>query len=386
MSAEIRITRVEIEPFTWESKGLGWGDLKKPIYDPDACAVRPALAARFHTDAGIVGEYVGGGDARELAVGARLLLGANVLQRERIYNDLRIYSMQGSPGTRAFIDVVLWDIAGKAAGLPVHALLGGYRKTLPAYAATIEGATTGILSTIESFADYAEMCLERGIRGFKIHPAPWEDVRKHIEVVEAVGRRVGGKMDLMLDAYCHYETFADAVKVGRACDEMGYFWYEDPYHDGGRTPFAHNKLRELIRTPLLMGEKVQTLQERMNLVLAKATDFIRGDAQLDGITGTIKLAHAAESVGLDIELHGASPAHRHIMAAVRNSNYYEFGWTHPNVSDLKPPVYLHGYSECFPQAVDAQGFVHVPDGPGLGVEYDWDYIRSRSLGSIVVAD
>jgi L-alanine-DL-glutamate epimerase-like enolase superfamily enzyme len=191
-------------------------------------------------------------------------------------------------------------------------------------------------------------------------------------------------MDLMLDAYCHYQTFADAVKVGHACDEMGYFWYEDPYHDGGITPFAHARLRELIRTPLLMGEKVKTLQERMNLVLAKATDLIRGDAPLDGITGTLKLAHAAEAVGMDIELHGQGPAHRHLMSAIRNSNYYEFGWTHPNVPNFGAPVYAEGYTDGFPAAVDEHGCVDVPDGPGLGVTYDWDYIKAHSVGHLEV--
>lgn len=386
MSKEpITITKAELVNFTWDVEGLGWSHGGKPIYDPQACTTRKGLAAKFYTSAGVVGEYVGEGDAKGLVGIVHRLLGTNALQREKVYNDLRIYTAQRQHGLRSFVDIVLWDIAGKVEDLPIYALLGGYRKELPAYAATIDGATEGALSTVESFADYAEQCLEMGVGGFKIHPYPWDDVQMHIAVVEAVGRRISGRMDLMIDSYCHYKTFADALKVGRACDEMAFFWYEDPYHDGGITPFAYNKLREMISTPLLMGEKVLTLQERMALVLAKATDFIRGDAYVDGITGALKLAHAAESVGMDIELHGSGPAHRHLMAAIRNTNYYEFGWTHPDVPDYGPPVYADGYTDGFPAAIDAKGCVTVPEGPGLGVTYDWDYITDYTVDRIEVA-
>jgi len=188
----------------------------------------------------------------------------------------------------------------------------------------------------------------------------------------------------MLDSFCHYQTFADAVRVGRACDEGRYFWYEDPYGDGGITPFSHAKLREFVKTPLLMGEKLRNLQERMAFILAKATDFVRGEVGTEGITGTMKMAHAAESVGLDLELHGAGPAQRHVMAALRNSNYYEQVWVHPVVTSTEPPVYQDGYVAGL-HAVGKDGCVPVPEGPGLGVVYDWDFISRHSTGTLTVA-
>jgi len=75
---------------------------------------------------------------------------------------------------------------------------------------------------------------------------------------------------------CHYNTFADAVKIGKACDKVNFFWYEVPYNDGGITPFSHNKLRQLIKTPFLQDEKMRHLEERMAFIPAKATSFIRG--------------------------------------------------------------------------------------------------------------
>jgi len=176
MSVVPLITGADLLEFTWDVRGLGWSPEGKPIYDPTACSTRHGLAVKLYTSEGIVGEYVGVGDARAMADIVRRLLGANALEREKIYNDLGIYTAQQQHGLRAFLDILLWDIAGKVAGLPVYALLGGYRRTLPAYAATIDGATEGTLSSVESFADYAEQCLELGVQGFKIHPYPWHDV------------------------------------------------------------------------------------------------------------------------------------------------------------------------------------------------------------------
>jgi L-alanine-DL-glutamate epimerase-like enolase superfamily enzyme len=231
--------------------------------------------------------------------------------------------MKRSPAVAVY-DIALWDLAGKMLGQPIHALIGTYRTEVPGYASTVDGAVTGPLSTPESFADFGEECLEMGYQGFKIHPMAWPDVQTHVETVLAIGRRVGGKMDMMIDPYCLYETFADAVKVGRACDEAGFYWYEDPYSDGGITPFSHARLREMIRTPLLMGEQVPTVEQRMDLALQRATDFVRVDVNRHGLTGSLKLAHAAETVGLDVEPHRSGPEHLQFLGAVKNANYYDW--------------------------------------------------------------
>ena len=134
----------------------------------------------------------------------------------------------------------------------------------------------------------------------------------------------------MLDPACEYETFGDALTVGRACDEANFFWYEDPYHDGGLSVFAQRRLREMISTPILMGEHVRTLEPKVDMVVGGATDYMRVNPTYDmGITGAMKVAHAAEGFGLDVELHGGGPAQRHCMASIRNTNYYELGLVHP---------------------------------------------------------
>jgi L-alanine-DL-glutamate epimerase-like enolase superfamily enzyme len=76
-------------------------------------------------------------------------------------------------------------------------------------------------------------------------------------------------MDLMIDPACELNTFADVLKVGRACDEANFFWYEDPGKDLGISAFAYHKLRQLIRTPLCLGEHVRSLEPHVDFSVAE---------------------------------------------------------------------------------------------------------------------
>ncbi len=354
-------------------------------YEPGTVYTKQFYALKIRTAAGITGEYVSryAVDAGSMPLIAGHLLGQNALERERIYNDLkRFLKLYARIGLGA-VDIALWDLAGKYYGAPIFELLGGYRRRLPVYASTARGDEHGGLDSPEAYADFAEQCLALGYRAFKIHPwmfgtAP---LSKHVELIHAVGRRVGGRMDLMLDPALEYSTFGEAVKVGRACDEERFFWLEDPLQDGGTAHYAHRRLRALIRTPLLQGEYVRGLEERMNLLIADATDFVRGDVPGDGITATMKLAHAAESLGIDVEMHLGGPETRQCVAAIRNCNYYEWGMLHPRTKWDPDPVYRDEYVEGRLDGIDADGCISVPSGPGLGVEYDWDYISSHCTGA-----
>jgi len=227
-----------------------------------------------------------------------------------------------------------------------------------------------------------------GYQGFKIHG--WggsdesRDIEREVETVRAVGERVGDEMDLMCDPACEYETFADALKVGKACDEAGYYWYEDPYRDGGISQHAHRKLSEQLETPLLQTEHIRGLEPATDFLVSEATDFVRADPEYDGgITGAIKRARVAEGFGIDVEFHAPGPAQRHCIAATRNANYYELALVHPNCANTPPPIYRGDYSDEI-DTIAGDGTVSVPDGPGLGVEYDWDFIKANKTGSIHV--
>ena len=377
-----KITKLEVHQFQHEQMDMAPGKHSSE-YSPGSKAMRTSYALRILTDVGVAGEYVGGQavDYAAFPTFNSYVLGENPLERERIYfNAKHATRAMGRVGI-APLDIALWDLAGKYHDAPIHQLLGGYKKTLPTYVATAHGEekSVGGLDTSEAFADFAEQCLELGYAGFKIHGWAETSADREIATVHAVGKRVGGKMAMMLDCFNALTTFGDAVRVGRACDEEEYFWYEDPYMDGGISQFAHRKLRQLVKTPLLMTEHVRSLEPHVDFILADATDFVRGDIAYDGITGTMKLAHAAEGLGVDIEFHSPGPAQRQCIAAIRNTNFYELSGTHPKAPNGNyVPVYKDGYTDQL-DACDENGEFPVPQGPGLGVEYDWDLIaKSRT--------
>jgi L-alanine-DL-glutamate epimerase-like enolase superfamily enzyme len=379
------ITRIETTEFSYSLSDVGSDTGFNLVYEPGATTERRLFAIRVHTDSGPTGAFVGGNSPAfaQFHEVADYLIGKNPLRRERHWSEmkraLRKYDRMGIGP----VDIALWDLAGKRYGAPIHELLGTYRTRLPAYASTYHADDNGGLDSPEAYADFAEKCAEMGYGGFKIHG--WggsddrRDIAREVETVRAVGRRVPG-LDLMIDPACEYETFADALKVGRACDEQDFLWYEDPSRDGGISQHASRKLRQQLDTPILHTEHVRGLESHTDFVDREATDFVRADPEYDaGITGAMKIAHMAEGHGLDVEIHSPGPAQRHCMAGTRNANYYEMALVHPDCGNTAPPVYGGDYEDEL-DSIDADGTVSVPDKPGLGVEYDWEFIDEHETG------
>ncbi len=380
------IAQIDVTEFQWETPNLSSDDYYNSfntVYKEGAVLKRTGHILQIHTDSGITGEFVGGtrGDYVQMEMYVNYLLGRNPLQRELIYNDVKRGLRKYDRMSMGPVDIALWDIAGKLYNAPIWELLGGYRKTLPAYASTYHGDENGGLDSPEAFAEFCVQCKEMGYKAFKIHGWSHAPIQREIDNVLKVREVIGPEMHLMLDPACEYETFADALAVGRACDEANFYWYEDPFKDGGLSFNAHRKLRQLIKTPILMGEHVRTLEPKVDMVLAEATDYMRVNPTYDmGITGAMKVAHAAEGFGLDVEIHAPGPAQRHVMASVRNANYYELGLVHPKAPASEHGVYTN-YSDAL-DAIDEHGCVPVPDGPGLGVDIDWDWIKAHQTGKI----
>ena len=388
MTRHPKITRLTVHQYNWPIEDMGYDyNGFNMVYQRGNRIEATGYVFTIETDAGVTGEYAGGMAVSDTQVGmvANYLLGKNPLERELIWNDLKRALRKHDRFGMGPIDIALWDIAGKLYDAPVYQLLGGYRTSLPCYASTYHGDENGGLDSPEAFADFAAQCQEMGYPAFKIHGWGRGPIEREVATVLKTRERVGPGMDLMIDPACEYDTFADALKVGRACDAADFFWYEDPFKDGGLSAFAHRKLRQLIRTPLLLGEHVRGFELHVDQIVGEGTDYVRADADYDGgITGVIKLAHAAEGFGLDCEIHAPGPAHRHCMAAIRNTNYYELGLVHPQIGRKQDarPLYRDGYSDDL-DAVDDRGHVPVPQGPGLGVELDWDWVKSRQTGKVV---
>ncbi len=380
-----RITQIDCIEFEYELEHVAIGpEGFNLVYAPGETYSRTALALKVITSSGETGEFVGGNSISlaQIKAVAPYLIGKNPLHREKHWQSLRRGLRQYDGVGIGPLDIALWDYAGKQHGAAIHELLGTYRTRLPAYASTYFAHEESGFTDPESYADFAEQSYNWGFQAFKTHTwcgTETPDIDREIKVVNEVANRVGSSMTLMHDPVCEYKTFGDALRVGQACDEQDYFWYEDPYANGGQSQHGFERLRERIETPLLQTELVRGLEPHVDFMVSGATDYCRADVEWDGgITGAMKIARAAEGLGIDVEYHLANPATRHCMAATRNSNYYELGLIHPQSTrpHTQPPVYKGGYSDD-PHDVSEDGTYGVPDGPGLGVTYDWEYITQN---------
>lgn len=378
------IKKIEILEFSYPVGNVGPSGFDI-VYVPDTIGKLSTLATRIETTDGFVGEYVGGMTLafRQAAYLAPKLIGRNAFHRLEFYEEakraLRKFDKMGV----GVLDIALWDWAGKRLETSVANLIGSSRARIPAYASTYHGDRNGGLSSPEDFASFAQHCESLGYRAFKMHGWGEADVEEEVEAILLLRERLGTKMKLMLDPASHLRTFADALAVGRACDEASFFWLEDPFRDTGVSQSAHRLLRERVATPLLIGEHVRGLENKADLATSGASDFVRVNPDYDmGITGALKVGHMAESLGLDVEVHSSGPAHRHCVAAFRNTNFYELGLVGPKCEASKPKVYACGYSDDL-KAIGEDGQLPVPTGVGLGVEYDWEFIRKHATHAAV---
>jgi L-alanine-DL-glutamate epimerase-like enolase superfamily enzyme len=382
-----KIDRVEVHEFTYEVNDLGV--ISKAIGVGNVAFVRggklpvSSYAVVVQTDDGLRGEYVVHWVGTKASLAQTLMLAPHLMgrdpdTREEIYDDLkrelRAYDHMG----HGPLDIALWDLAGKKYRTSVSALLGGFRKRLKTYASTYHGQEGGGgLDSPEAFADFAQYCKGLGFSAFKIHGWHSGDARREAANLLGVRKRVGDDMYVMIDLACELRTFNDALYVGRACDEANYFWLEDPYRDSGVSAFGHQRLRETIKTPVLVSEHVRGLEQKANFVLAGGCDIIHADPEYDmGITGCMKIAHLSEAIGIDVQVHACGPAQRACMSAIRNTHFYEMALVGPGMPNAVPPVYISGYSDQL-EDIGSDGCVPVPDGPGLGVQYDWHFIARR---------
>jgi L-alanine-DL-glutamate epimerase-like enolase superfamily enzyme len=373
----MRISEIEMHEFDYEIENVGTID-GNWAYDPDSILEPPGFVLTIRTANGTEGHCRGFAftppAVAQIKMVAADLLGRDPLEREGIWSDLwRALRHTDHLGVGP-IDIALWDLAGNHYDESVSKLLGGYRDRLPTYASTMFVDNSGGLDSPEAFADYAEACLDRGYEGFKFHGHPDSRPDFDIAICEALAERVGNEMDLMIDSSSLYRTYADALKVGRAIDDLEFFWYEDPLWDGGESARMLRKLVATLDTPVLGLEHVRTgPYGTASHLVEEAADFIRASAHLDGgITGLMKTANAVEAFGLDTELLLGGPAHMHAMSALRNTNYFEHGLLHPESRWL----FDQGY-EGDPESLADDGTMCAPDGPGLGVGIDWDFIEER---------
>lgn len=391
---QTRIVRVELTRFKFELEGLGLpahgaAGVGNLVAKKGSRLSFQRWAIRIETADGARGEYVTHwvGTLASFAQAAMLaphLIGRDPDGREQIWQDLRREVRAYDHMGHGPIDIALWDLQGKRLNTSVTRLLGGYRKRLPTYASTYHGQDEpGALDSPEAFAEYAAACKAQGFAGFKIHG--WHDgePKREIATLLAVRKAVGDDFPLMYDPGSELRTWSDALRVGYACDEAGYFWYEDPYRDTGGAMEGHRRLRERLKTPLLVCEHVRGVEAKAAFILAGGGDIIHADPEYDmGITGALKVGHFCQSLGLDVQYHACGPAHRAIISATPNTHFYEMALIGPDMPNAIAPVYGPDYSDQ-QESIGTDGCVPVPDGVGLGVTYDWDFIERNKIENLV---
>jgi L-alanine-DL-glutamate epimerase-like enolase superfamily enzyme len=294
-----------------------------------------------------------------------ILLGQDPLDRERLYKAMWKRVRTTTVRAVGAADIALWDIAGKAAGLPIHRLLGSYRDRVPAY------ISSAVLASAQAYAEEAQHYRSLHYAAYKIHPP--QSWREDIKVCEAVRKAVGDDYLLMLDAAWSYD-YPAALRVGHAIEALGYYWYEDPLADADI--YNYVELRKKLHIPVMATEyPAGGLDSYTPWVKERATDFLRGDVAVKGgITTLMKAAHLAEAFHLNFELHHGGNslnnfANLHVIMALQNTEFFE----------VLLPAQSQKYGLVQDIEVDAHGNVHAPSAPGLGALIDFDLIERKKI-------
>jgi len=338
---------------------------------------------KVSTDAGVEG-YCFGGSQATVEVARPVLVGQDPFDRESIWQRLRQYQRMGKARTAladrylGVIDQALWDLAGRATGLPVYKLLGGYRDKVLAYASTMCGDDLPDgLDTPESYADFAQSCKEMGYTAFKLHTwmSPLGPDPKHdVAACRAVRERVGPDMRLMLD--CHHDySREDALYIGRALEELDYYWFEEPMNEHSISSYVW--LTEQLSIPVMGPETAEgKMYTRAEWILRGASDISRYDVWHGGITPMMKTIHLCESFGVRLEVHGGGPGNLQVLGAMGiPGEYYELGLLHPFIDHYaRTPWLTEPIDPLLPG-----GYVRIPQRPGLGMEIDWGYIERNRI-------
>ncbi|MGQ1838023.1 L-talarate/galactarate dehydratase [Kocuria turfanensis] len=246
----------------------------------------------------------------------------------------------------AAIDVALWDLKAKRAGLPLAKLLGAHRDSVRTY-----NTSGGFLqASLEEVKDRATASLEAGIGGIKIKvglPDSAEDLRR----VAGVREHIGATVPLMVDANQQWDR-ATALRMGRRLEEFDLTWIEEPLD--AYDAEGHARLTAALDTPIATGEMLASVAEHVRLIEARSCDIIQPDApRVGGITQFLRLAALADQRGLDLAPHFAMEIHLHLAAAYPREPWVEhFDWLDP----------------LFEERLETRdGRMLVPSRPGLGI-------------------
>jgi len=307
---------------------------------------------------------------------APLVVGEDPANIERLWQRMyhqpyKLGPMGAQLEAMAGIDIALWDIAGKVAGQPVYALLGGLLREAPeVYASSM---MRGMSPQAE--AERAVSFKEQGYRAYKIHSAtPWmgdEGVDYTLDTVRAMRAAVGDEFDILVDVNNAYYLHT-AIKVARQLEEYRVWHFEEPLaahdHDG------YAALAAAVDIPIAAGEQEYTKWQVRDLILRANIDILQFDViKCGGITEFRKIAALAETFSKPITVHNTQPtigtlAHLHLWASTPMCVYPQEYNIEPHPLRDECPIWQE-------PVLPDKGRMVPPTSPGLGVELDEEALK-----------
>ena len=367
-------------------------------YSQQFYAKRSAHLVEVRTDDGVTGwgECFGPGTVAVANKGivegviAPLVVGMDPVAREviwhKIYNRLRDHGQKGMPlQALSGVDIALWDIAGKVAGMPIHRLIGGaQRRRIAVYGYGMMLRREDAKSLAARFADEAAAIKNLGFVAAKMKVGI--GVTDDIKLAEAVRRGVGDSYPFMVDAN-HCYTTADAFYVGRALQELDAYWFEEPVAPEDLD--GYRELRAALKINIAGGEAEFTRWGWRHLLQRRCLDIAQPEVcALGGITEYQKVLALAHAHFTPVVNHvwgsGISiAANLHLLAAMPplpgglnpREPMLEFDTTHNHFQEdlLTEPLNIKT------QVAENNGYVEIPDGHGLGVEPDRKFIKKFAV-------
>lgn len=331
---------------TVENGSYGWGQGGAPM--PGAMMIRQQLAPA--------------------------LIGMNALDTDLVHD--RLAKLHAPRGTLGAIDIALWDLKGKILGRSVSELLGGARRTrVPAYASLHNYSASPDLA--DELRELVHDAKRQGFRALKLKIGG-RPLKEDLRYVAAAREAGGESFDLMADANQTYEM-ADAVRMGRALEELGYAWFEEPLDRRDLTGYA--ELRAKLDIPIAGGEGASSPADLFQILQHRAVDITQPDvAGVGGITEARYLPKMAQLFGAAPTWHvWNSPliqvATLHVLA---NQEAWRAQSMLPGAAPLEVttmPNPMRDRVLTGAPRIEPDGTFPVPTAPGLGVDVDLDVLK-----------
>jgi D-galactarolactone cycloisomerase len=368
----VKITAIEVQQLVLP--------LEPPFHaawDPEPRTSFPATLVRVHTDAGITG--IGSGDTLAgLAEYTHRFIGADPLALAAHARTLETIAFHA--GRCWPLEAALWDLAGRALGVPVAQLLGGAKDRLPVYASLGE-----LRAPAQRAAEARELCAA-GFRAVKVRIAR-DRIEEGLAVVAAIREAVGDRLEIMVDLNQWWRMSGDItpgldVPAARGTIERladhDVLWVEEPLAGDDLAGMA--ELRASTGVRIAGGEMARSFDELHRALERGALDVVQPDVVLAlGIGGARTLGELALRRNRWFTPHTWTNgigllANLHVCAGIGGGPFLEFPYDPPGWTPARRDFML-----AAPLEIDGEGMLRVPDAPGLGIELDEDAIARYAV-------